>query len=129
MRVQGNTRLKLPAKLIVPAGDFAPVAIADSGSSSAILPSTDLANNNKDARTVTLRLAPGEVEALEHRTEIYADHASIPVSFGSSDPQTKGGTAYGLMRCRVPCACLCLSRPASLTQKGPDPSLLERRKP
>ena len=33
--------------------------------------------NSKDTRTVTLRLAAGEVKAVEHQREIYADHVSI----------------------------------------------------
>ena len=41
--VLGNTVVKIPAKLIFPAGDLAPVTIADSGASHVILPSTALA--------------------------------------------------------------------------------------
>ena len=59
--VQGNTVAKIPAKLIVPAGDFATVVIADRGTSHIILPSTALATNNKDTTTVTLRLGQANV--------------------------------------------------------------------
>ena len=55
--VQGNTLVKIPAKLMVPAGDLPPVAIADSGASRVILPSTALNTNNKDNRDCDI--APG----------------------------------------------------------------------
>ena len=67
--VQGNTVVKIPVQLMVPAGDLAPVAIADSGASHVILPSTALTANNKDSRTVTLRLEAGEVKVVEHQRE------------------------------------------------------------
>ena len=43
--VQGDTVVKIPARLIVPAGDLTPAAIADSGASRVILPSTVLDAN------------------------------------------------------------------------------------
>ena len=77
--VQGDTVVKIPAKLIVPAGALAPFAIADSGASHVTLPSTALNTNSKDTRTVALRLAAGEAKAVEHQREIYADHVRIPL--------------------------------------------------
>ena len=112
---RGNTVVKIPANLIVPAGDLAPVAIAVCGASHVILPS-NLSTKKKYTRTVTLRLTAGELKAVEHQREIYANHVSIslsPLGIVIRKIQlvalwtplslilcctTKGGTACGLTR-------------------------------
>ena len=76
--VQGNTVVKIPAKHSVPAGDLAPVAIADSGASCQIAQHSSYCKQ-QDTRAVTLRLAAGELKAVEHQKETYADHVSTPL--------------------------------------------------
>ena len=53
-------------------------AIADSGASHVILPVTAL-HDDKSAKQVNLRLAAGEIAAVEAHREIFAEHATIPL--------------------------------------------------
>ena len=55
-----------------------PMAIADSGASHVILPQTAL-YDTKAAKPVNLRLAAGEINAVEAHREIFAEHVTIPL--------------------------------------------------
>ena len=55
-----------------------PMAIADSGASHVILPQSALFDS-KSAKPVNLRLAAGEIQAIEGRREIFAEHVTIPL--------------------------------------------------
>ena len=95
-----------------------PVAIADSGASHVILPTTALPEK-KSGKLVTLRLAAGQVQAVEHQCEIFADHVTVPLcplgrvihKLGLTAIWTpknltltclnSSGTAHGLMQCPV----------------------------
>ena len=54
------------------------MAIADSGASHVILPLTAL-HDDKSAKPVNLRLAAGEIAAVEARREIFSEHVTIPL--------------------------------------------------
>ena len=68
----------MSARILVPANDMNPVAIADSGASHVILPTSALLEK-KAGKTLTLRLAAGQVRAAEHHREIFADHVTVPL--------------------------------------------------
>ena len=58
------------------------MAIADSGAARVILPMTDL-HDDKSAKHVNLRLATGEIAAVEAHREIFTEHVTIALlSFG-----------------------------------------------
>ena len=54
------------------------MAIADSGASHVILPQSALFDS-KSAKPVNLRLAAGEIQAVEAHREIFAEHVTIPL--------------------------------------------------
>ena len=54
------------------------MAIADSGASRVILPQTALFDS-KAAKPVNLRLAAGEINAVEAHREIFAEHVTVPL--------------------------------------------------
>ena len=73
--------LPASARILVPVSDMNPMAywaIADSGASHVILPMTAL-NDDKSAKQVNLRLAAGEIAAVEAHREIFAEHVAIPL--------------------------------------------------
>ena len=100
---------------LVPVNDMNPMAIADSGASHVILPQIALFDS-KAAKPVNLRLAAGEINAVEAHREIFAEHVMIPLCplgrvirklqlAAICTPQTltlncvnKSGTAQGLMQ-------------------------------
>ena len=104
----------MTARILVPANDVNPVAIADSGASHVILPTSALPEKQR-GKSVTLRLAAGQVSAVEHNREIFADHVTVPLCplgrLGLTaiwTPQSltltclnSSGTAHGLMQCPV----------------------------
>ena len=57
---------------------LSPMAIADSGASHVILPLTAL-HDGKSAKPSSLRLAAGEITAVEAHREIFAEHVTIPL--------------------------------------------------
>ena len=103
---------------LVPINDMNPMEIADSGASHVILPQTAL-YDSKSAKPVNLRLAAGEINAVEAHREIFAEHVAIPLCPSGRvirklqltviwTPQTltlncvnKSGTAQGLMQCPI----------------------------
>ena len=58
-----------------------PMAIADSGASHVILPQTALFDS-KSAKPVNLRLAGGEINAVEAHREIFAEHVTMRLAGG-----------------------------------------------
>ena len=54
------------------------MAIADSGASHVILPTSALPEK-RAGKPATLRLAAGQVRAVEHHREIFADHVTVPL--------------------------------------------------
>ena len=68
----------MSARILVPANDMNPVAIADSGASHVILPTSALPEK-RTGKNVTLRLVAGQVRAVEHQREIFADHVNVPL--------------------------------------------------
>ena len=94
------------------------MAIADSGASHVILPLTAL-HDDKSANPVNLRLAAGEISAVEAHREIFAEHVTIPLCplgrvirklqlTAIWIPKTltlscvnKSGTAHGWMQCPI----------------------------
>ena len=108
----------MSARILVPANDMNPVAIADSGASHVILPTSALPEE-RAGKPVTLRLAAGQVRAVEHHQEIFEDHVTVPLcplgrvihKLGLTaiwTPQSltltclnSSGTAHGLMQCPV----------------------------
>ena len=114
----GKRVFRMSARILVPANDMNPVAIADSGASHVILPTSALPEK-KTGKNVTLRLAAGQVRAVEHHREIFADHVTVPLcplgrvvrKLGLTaiwTPQSltltclnSSGTAHGLMQCPV----------------------------
>ena len=93
----------MSARILVPANDMNPVAIADSGASHVILPTPALP----------------EKKAVEHQREIFADHVTVPLcplgrvihKLGLTAIWTRksltltclnaSGTAHGLTQCPV----------------------------
>ena len=116
--MSGKRVFRMSARILVPANDMNPVAIADSGASHVILPTSALPEK-KTGKKVTLRLAAGQVQAVEHQREIFADHVTVPLcplgrvirKLGLTaiwTPQSltltcvnSAGTAHGLMQCPV----------------------------
>ena len=114
----GKRVFRMSARILVPANDMNPVAIADSGASHVILPTSALPEK-RAGKSVTLRLAAGQVRAVEHHREIFADHVTVPLcplgrvirKLGLTaiwTPQSltltclnSSGTAHGLMQCPV----------------------------
>ena len=114
----GKRVFRMSARILVPDNDMNPVAIADSGASHVILPTSALPEK-KTGKNVTLRLAAGQVRAVEHQREIFADHVTVPLcplgrvvrKLGLTaiwTPQSltltcvnSSGTAHGLMQCPV----------------------------
>ena len=114
----GKRVFRMSARILVPANDMNPVAIADSGALHVILPTSALPEK-KTGKNVTLRLAAGQVRAVEHHREIFADHVTVPLcplgrvvrKLGLTaiwTPQSltltclnSSGTAHGLMQCPV----------------------------
>ena len=114
----GKRVFRMSARILVPANDMNPVAIADSGASHVILPTSALPEK-RTGKNVTLRLAAGQVRAVEHQKEIFADHVTVPLcplgrvvrKLGLTaiwTPQSltltcvnSSGTAHGLMQCPV----------------------------
>ena len=76
--MSGKRVFRMSARTLVPANDMNPVAIADSGASHVILPTSALPEK-KTGKNVTLRLAAGHVRAKEHHREICADHVTVPL--------------------------------------------------
>ena len=74
----GKRVLRMSARTLVPANDMNPVAIADSGASHVMLPTSALPEK-RAGKPVTLRLAAGQVRAVEHHREIFADHVTVPL--------------------------------------------------
>ena len=74
----GKRVLRTSARILVPANDMNPVAIADSGASHVILPRSALPEK-RAGKPFTLRLAAGQVRAVEHHREIFADHVTVPL--------------------------------------------------
>ena len=68
----------MSARILVPANDMNPMAIADSGASHVILPTSALPEK-KSGKPVTLRLAAGQMQAVEHQREVFADHVTVPL--------------------------------------------------
>ena len=114
----GKRVFRMSARILVPANDMNPVAIADSGASHVILPTSALPAKTA-GKTVILRLAAGQVRAVEHHREIFADHVNVPLcplgrvirKLGLTaiwTPQSltltclnSSGTTHGLMQCPV----------------------------
>ena len=114
----GKQVFRTSARILVPANDTNPVAIADSGASHVILPTSALPEK-KSGKPVTLRLAAGQVQAVEHQREIFADHVTVPLcplgrvihKLGLTAIWTpksltltclnSSGTAHGLRQCPV----------------------------
>ena len=111
----------MSSRILVPASDMNPVAIADSGASHVILPTCALPEK-KSGKPVTLRLGAGQVQAVEDQREIFADHVTVPLCplgrvihklalLGLTAIWTpksltltclnSSGTAHGLMQCPV----------------------------
>ena len=74
----GKSVLRTSARILVPVNDMNPMAIADSGASHVILHQTAL-YDDKSAKPVNLRLAAGEISAVEAHREIFAEHVSNPI--------------------------------------------------
>ena len=107
--------LRSSARILVPVSE-SHMAIADSGASHVILSQTAL-HDTKAARPVSLRLAAGEIKAVEAHREIFVEHVTTPLCplgrvvrklqlTAIWTPQTltlscvnKSGTAQGLMQC------------------------------
>ena len=68
----GNSVFRTSARVLVPVNDMNPMAIADSGASHVILPQTALFDSK-------VRLAAGEINAVEAHREIFAEHVTIPL--------------------------------------------------
>ena len=114
----GKRVFRMSARILVPANDMNPVAIADSGASHVILPTSALPEK-RTGKNVTLRLAAGQVRAVEHQREIFAGHVTVPLcplgrvvrKLGLTaiwTPQSltltcvnSSGTSHGLMQCPV----------------------------
>ena len=114
----GKQVFRMSARILVPANDMNPVAIADSGASHVILPTSALPEK-KSGKPVALRLAAGQVQAMEHQREIFADHVTVPLcplrrviqKLGLTAIWTpksltltclnSSGSAHGLMQCPV----------------------------
>ena len=74
----GRRVLRMSPRILAPANDMNPVAIADSGASHVILPTSTLPEK-RAGKPVTLRLAAGQVRAVEQHREIFADHVTVPL--------------------------------------------------
>ena len=74
----GNSVFRTSARILVPVNDMNPMAIADSGASHVILPQSALFDS-KSAKPVNLRLAAGEIHAVEAHREIFAGRITIPL--------------------------------------------------
>ena len=74
----GNSVFRTSARTLVPVNDMNPIAIADSGASHVILPQTALFDS-KAAKPVNLRLAAGEINAVEVHRKIFAEQVTIPL--------------------------------------------------
>ena len=72
----GNSVFRTSARILVPVNDMSPMAIANR--SHVILPQTALFDS-KAAKPVNLRLAAGEINAVEAHREIFAEHVTIPL--------------------------------------------------
>ena len=117
----GNSVFRKSARILVPVNDLNPTAIADSGASHVILHQTALFDS-KSAKPVNLRLAAGEITAVEAHREIFAEqlHVTIPLCpLGRCYSETtqltaiwtpqilslncvnRSGTAQGLMQCPI----------------------------
>ena len=66
------------ARILVPVNDTKPVAIADGGASHVIPPMNGL-RDDKAVKQANLRLAAGEITAVESQREIFADHVTMPL--------------------------------------------------
>ena len=75
---KGSSTMVVPARILVLVSDVNPMAIADSGASHVILPQSALFDS-KSAKPVNLRLAAGEIQAVEAHREIFAEHVTIPL--------------------------------------------------
>ena len=71
-------RLSRICLILVPVNDMNPMAIADSEASHVILPMNAL-HDDKSVKQVNLRLAAGEITAVESQREILAEHVTIPL--------------------------------------------------
>ena len=116
--VQSKSVFRTSARVLVPVHDMNPVAITDSGASHVILPVNAL-HDGKSVKQVNLRLAAGEIMAVESQREIFADHITMPLcpwgwlirKFELTATWTpkiltlscvnKAGTARGLMECLI----------------------------
>ena len=90
----GKQVFRMSARILIPANDMNPVAIADSGASHVILPTSALPEK-KSGKPVTLRLAAGQVQAVEHQREIFADHVTVPLCPLGRVIHKLGLTAFG----------------------------------
>ena len=115
----GNSVFRTTARILVPVSDMNPMAIADSGASHVILPQSALFDSKSAKLAVNLRLAAGEIQAVEAHREIFAEHVTIPLCplgrvirklqlTAIWTPQTltlncvnKAGTAQGLTQCPI----------------------------
>ena len=114
----GNSVYRTTARILVPVSDMNPMAIADSGASHVFLPQSALFDS-KSAKPVNLRLAAGEIQAVEAHWETFAEHVTIPlcplerviqklqlIAIWTPQPLTlncvnKSGIAQGLMQCPI----------------------------
>ena len=74
----GNSVFRTLARILVPVNDMNPMAFADSGASHVNLPQSALFDS-KSAKPVNLRLAAGEIQAVEAHREIFAEHVTTPL--------------------------------------------------
>ena len=65
-------------KILAPVSDMNPMCNADSGASHVFLPQSALFDS-KSAKPVNLRLAAGEIQAVEAHREVFAEHVTIPL--------------------------------------------------
>ena len=105
------------ARILVPVSDMNPMAIADGGAAHVVLLPMTTLNDDKSAKQVNLRLAAGEIAAVEAPREIFAEHVTIPlcplgrvrrklqlIAIWTPKSLTlscvnKSGTAHGLTQC------------------------------
>ena len=82
--VYGKSVLRTSARILVLVNHMNPMAIADSRASHVVLHQTAL-YDDKSAKLVNLRLAAGEINAVEAHREIFAQHVTILAHQNRSD--------------------------------------------
>ena len=90
----GKRVFRMSARILVPANDMNPVAIADSGASHVILPTSALPDKQA-GKPVTLRLAAGQVRAVEHQREVFADYVTVPFALSVESFTNWDSRLYG----------------------------------